>query len=119
MEKLKQLGLELGHILFGDILEQAAGAAENDCDLVFDGHGMILGLDEQALVLAALVDDAGGHGVDVAAELGERLELAELGLIDLQRSGHLLHRLDLSVTAHTRNRDTDIDCRTDTAVEQG
>ena len=79
---------------------------------------MILRLDEQAFVLASLVDCARRNGVDVAAKLGKRLQLAELRLVNLQCAGNLLHRLDLSVATNTRHRNTDIDCRTDTAVEQ-
>ncbi len=66
---------------------------------------MILGLDEQTFVLATLVDHAGGHGVDIAAKLGESFELAELCLVDLEGAGHFF--IDL-ICALPPTRDTEI-----------
>ena len=59
-----------------------------------------------------------GIGVQVRAELGKALQLAILGVDQLQRTGNLLHRLDLSVAADTGNRNAGVDGRTDTGVEQ-
>src|SRR5207248_9876937 len=39
----------------------------------------------------------------------ESCELPELGQVDLGRSRHRLHGLDLGVAAHARHRDADVD----------
>ncbi len=88
MQQLQVLFLKFGHFLQRHVFKQAVHSAIYHGHFVFYGHGMILGLDEQALVLAAFVDDARCHGVDVAAEFGERFELAELSLVDF-RAGRL------------------------------
>ena len=75
-------------------------------------------LNEQTRILLSFVDDLCGHRVHISTELGKGLQLAVLSLVDLQRTGHLLHRLHLCVTTHTRYRDTDVDCGTDTLVEE-
>ena len=56
--------------------------------------------------------------VEVGAEGGERLELAELGQVEAQPAGHRAHRLDLRGAADAGHRDADVDGRADTGVEQ-
>ena len=48
----------------------------------------------------------------------ERLQLTELRVRQLERTGNLLHRLDLRVAADTGYRNTRVYRRTDTGVEQ-
>ena len=86
--------------------------------MFFDRHRRILRLNQQLRVFPSLVDRQGRHGVHIAAEFGERLQLAVLRLIDLQRTGHFLHRLDLGVTTHTRHGNTHVDGRTVALVEE-
>jgi hypothetical protein len=57
-------------------------------------------------------------GVELGAELGERLELAELGEVEPQRAGDLLHGLDLGVAADPGHRDADVDGGPDARLEQ-
>ena len=90
-EQLKESLLKGGNLLNGHVAQQAVDTAIDDGHLIFDSPGLVLGLDEKLLVLAATVDDAGGYRVDVATELGERFELTELCLVDLQCTGNLLH----------------------------
>ena len=71
VEKLEEEVLKLGHLVKGHVLEQTLGAAEDYGYFVLYCHGAVLGLNEQALVLTALVDYAGGHRVDITTELGE------------------------------------------------
>ena len=52
------------------------------------------------------------------AELRERGELAVLREVETQRTGDLLHRLDLRVAADSRDRDADVDGRADALEEQ-
>ena len=78
-----------------------------------------------ALVLVERLDQAltAGQralrvGVEVGAELRERLEVAVLRELDLQAAGDLLHRADLRVAAHARHRDADVDGRAHARVEE-
>ena len=59
-----------------------------------------------------------GRGVEVGAELGERLELAVLRELELQAAGDAAHRLHLRVAAHARHRDADVDGRAHAGEEQ-
>lgn len=56
--------------------------------------------------------------VQIRAELGEYLQLAEAGKIDTQRTGGFLDGLGLCRTADTRYRQANVDCRTLTGKEQ-
>jgi len=57
-------------------------------------------------------------GVEVGAQLGERLELAERGQVEPQTAGHLFHGRYLSVPAHTRNGKADIDSGPDPGIKK-
>ena len=56
--------------------------------------------------------------VEIGTERRERLELAVLGKIDTQPTGHVLHCPRLSRATDTRHRDADVDGRAHTGVEQ-
>ena len=118
-KNLYELTLELFHFVDGHVFEQTVDAAIDYSYLVFNSPGMILRLHKQSLVFAATVDDCGSYGVDVATEFGEGLKLTILSLSNLQRTGHLLHRLNLGAAAYTANGDTYVYGRTDTLVEEG
>lgn len=105
VEQLQQSFLEVGHLVDGHIAEQAVYTAIDNGNLIFNSPGLVLGLNEKAFVLTATVDDAGGNGVDVATEFGERFELAELGLVDFQRTGYFF--IDL-IWAFPPTRETEI-----------
>ena len=92
--------------------------AVEDGDLLLHGHRRILRLDEQARVLAPPVQHGRRHGVHVAAELRKGFQLTVLRLVDLERSGHLLHRPDLGVAAHARHGDAHVDGRAVALVEE-
>ena len=66
---------------------------------------------------AALELGLGGL-VELGAELRERLQLPILGEIETKTAGDGLHRLDLSVAAHTRHRDAHVDGRPDSGEEE-
>ena len=99
-------------------LQKPVHTAIDHGNFVLDWPWLILWLDEELLVLAATIDRTCGHRVDVTTEFGERLKLAELCLSDLQRAGDLLHTLDLGITTYARYRDTHVDGRTYTPVEE-
>ena len=58
------------------------------------------------------------HRVELGAERRERLELAELREVELQRAGHRLHRLDLRGATDAGHRDAHVDRGPHTRPEQ-
>lgn len=64
------------------------------------------------------VEELLGGCVEVAAELGEGGHFSVLGQFQFESSGHSLHGLDLGGRSHSRHRETHVDGRTDSLVEQ-
>ena len=89
-----------------------------DGNLLFDGDGAVAVLLEHLDDALALGQTRLGVGVQVGAELGEALQLTVLRVDQLQRTGDLLHGLDLGVAADTGNRDAGVDGGADARVEQ-
>lgn len=56
--------------------------------------------------------------VQIGTELGEGLQLAERGQVELQRTGNLLHLLDLRRAADSGHGNAYVDCRALTLEEQ-
>ena len=78
-----------------DIVEVPDGAGVNDRDLLFDRQRLVLGLLQQLDQAGAAIELRLRRFVEIAAELGERRQLAVLGEIEPQCARHLAHRLDL------------------------
>ena len=109
---------EVADALDLDPVEVAAGAGVDRRHLVGDRE-------RRALVLVQRLDQALaagqrllGLGVELGAELRERLELAELRQVQPQLPGDLLHRLRLGVASDSRDGDPDVDRRPDARVEE-
>src|SRR6185437_5712183 len=94
-----QVGAELGDALGFDPVEVAAGARVDRGDLVGDAERLALFLFQQLDQSFAAGQRFLRLRVELRAELGEGLEVAVLGEVEAQFSGHLLHRLRLRVTA--------------------
>ena len=77
-----------------------------------------MGLDKELVVFSTTINGLSRHGVHIATELGEGLELAILGLVDFECAGYLLHGLDLCTTTYAGYGDADIDGRTEALVEE-
>ena len=86
--------------------------------MFFHGHGGGAVLLEHFHDALALCQAGLGVGVQIGTELGERLQLAVLGVDQLQGAGHFLHGLDLGVAADTGHRDAGVDGRHDAGMEQ-
>ena len=96
----------------------APGAEEDRHHLLFDWHRAVLRLLEQLDQAGAAIKLILGRFVEVGGERRERLELAVLPQVQTQTSSDLFHSLDLCGAAHTRHRDTDVDCGPHALVEQ-
>eukprot|EP00967_Tisochrysis_lutea_P118128 scaffold191599_cov27-Tisochrysis_lutea.AAC.1 len=106
---------DIGH---SELVEVATRASIDANDLILEGHRHILVLLEELSEAGAAVEEVLGGGVEIRAELGEGGDLAVLGELELKRAGDLLHRLALGSRADTGHRETDVDGRTDAAVEE-
>ena len=108
-EDAEEVVLELGHLVDGHAAEQSLGATVEDGYLLFNGHRVVLCLDEQDIVLTAAVESHGGDRVHIGREFGEGFQLTILRLVNLQCAGNFLHTLNLSTAAHTADGDTYVD----------
>ena len=117
-KEFEEAVFKLAYFIQRYILQQAMRAAIKDCNLLFHRHRSVLRLYQQTGVLLPLVDSQCSYRVHVAAEFGECLQFAILCLIYLQCTGHFLHRLNLSITAHTTDGDTHINGRTITLIKE-
>ena len=118
MQAVDQLAVELGDPVHADAVQVAVGRGVEHRDLVGDRHRLALVLVERLHEPLAAGQRLLRVRVEVGAELGERLEVAVLGELDLELAGHLLHRRDLRVAAHARHRDADVDGRAHAGVEE-
>ena len=75
------------------------------------GHGWYCGWFSVATIRSPRASACCVAGVELGAELRERLELAVLREVEAQAAGDLLHRLRLRVAADAGHRDADVDRR--------
>ncbi|MDQ1531834.1 MAG: F-type H+/Na+-transporting ATPase subunit alpha [Microbacteriaceae bacterium] len=118
LEVVQQLALEPEHVVHGHLVEQALQAGPDRDDLLLDRVRRVLRLAQQLGQPGAAVELAPGGGVQVGGEHGERLHVAELGELQLERARDLLHRLNLRCAADPRHRDADVDGGSLVGVEQ-
>ena len=108
----------MAHLVNGHLLQQSLGATEDYSHLFGNRHRTILGLLEDFHITGALVKDSLGGSIQVGAKFGEGLQLTILSLVQLQGTCNLLHGLNLSLTTHTRHRNTHINSRPDARIEE-
>ncbi len=82
------------------------------------GSGLYWGCFRSSMSLCTTVQLGLGGLVEVGPELRERRQLAVLGKVKAERTGNLLHGLDLGITAHAGNRDTHVDGGPEARVEE-
>lgn len=110
--------LELADALDVDLVKVTVDTGVDDNNLVLNRHGLVLGLLEQLSETGTTVEQELGRSVQVGTELGEGGDLTVLGKEKLERTGDLLHGLDLGSGTDTRHGETDVDGRADTLEEQ-
>ena len=118
-QDFEEIFLKLGHILYRHIAQESFCPAIHDSNLLFHGHRRILRLNQQHAILTPFIDNHCRYGVKISSELGECFEFAILRLVYLQCTGDLLHSLYLCITTDTRYRNTYVDSRTHTLIEEG
>merc|ERR1719367_2465797 len=115
---LNEGSLEGGDLAGVNLVQEATDTAVDDGDLVLNGHWHVLALLQQLSQPDTSVQQLLGGGVKIGTELGEGGDLTVLGELELHGTGDLLHGLGLGSGADTGHRETDVDGRSDTLVEQ-
>ena len=118
LEEVEELPLPLADVLDLDVVEMAVGDGVDDGHLLLDRHRPVLRLLEHLDQPGPAGELPLGGGVEVGAELGERLELAVLRQREPERARHLLHRLDLRVAADAAHADAGVHRGPDVGEEE-
>lgn len=117
-EVRKEVSLPLEDLGNGDVVEVTVDTSEDERNHLVDGHGLVLLLLEELSETLTTVEGLLGGGIEIGTELGEGGNLTVLGQEELEGTSDLLHGLELSGGADTRHRETDVDGRADTLVEE-
>jgi len=118
VDGLKVHLLELGDFAGLDLVKISTDTGVEDAGLLLNGHGDVLLLLQELGELLTSVEELLGGGIEIRAELGESGDLTVLGELELEGTSKLLHGLDLSSGADTRHGKTDVNCGTDTLMEE-
>jgi hypothetical protein len=118
LDVVEQIALELLHLIDRHVVEESVDARIDRKDLIGHRHRLILTLFEQFHHAHAPRQLHLGGLIQLAPELRECGHLAILREVQSKRPGHLLHGLDLRGSSDPGDRQTDVDRRADTGVEE-
>src|SRR5699024_9687068 len=118
LQVLLHVHLEATDIFDGNDVEDAFLGQEDGNHLVFHWLRRRLRLLQQLNQTLAALKLCLGHWVQVRSEGSEALEVTVRSEVKTQVTCNLLHTLGLRSATNTRNRNTDVNCRTDALVEQ-
>ena len=94
---LEKCRFPVPHLINRHLVQIPSRSRIDDHHLSSKGNRMVLGLFEDLVEPHTPIKLLLSRGVQVGAELGERRQIAELGHIQLQPPGDLLHRLPLRI----------------------
>jgi len=114
----EEFKLEVGDVLWRDLVEVTSHTAEDASNLLSNVHWGVLGLLEELGESDASVEELLGGGIHIGTELGEGGDLSVLSEIELHGTGDLLHGLELGSGSDSGDGETDVDCWSDTLVEE-
>jgi hypothetical protein len=117
-EVVKEVSLPLENLGDGDVVEVTVDTSVDEGNHLVDGHGAVLLLLEELGKTLTTGQGLLGGGIEIGTELGEGGDLTVLGQEELERTGDLLHGLELSGGTDTRDGKTDVNGGTDTLVEE-
>ena len=110
--------LELADLGGLDLVQVATDTSVQNTGLVFDSHGHVLLLLKELGQFLTSIKELLGGSIQIGAELSESGDFTILGELELEGTSKLLHGLDLSGGADTRHGKTDVNCGTDTLMEE-
>src|SRR5690606_27960445 len=109
---------ELANLVDSQLVEIAVNTGENHGNLLFRLQRRELRLLQKFSQARTAVQKALRCSVKIGTELCEGGHFTILGKLALDRTGNLLHGLDLGRRTNARNRQADVNSRTDTLIEQ-
>ena len=118
LEMFKEEFLEFADLRGLDLIEETTDTSVENADLLLSDHGNVLLLLEELSELLTSVEEMLGGSIEIRTELSEGSDFSVLGKLELERTGDLLHGLDLGGGADTGHRETDVDGGADTLVEE-
>jgi hypothetical protein len=118
LKVFKEELLELADLAGLHLVEETTDTSVEDANLLLSGDGNVLLLLKELSKLLTSVEQVLGGSVEIRTELGEGSDLSVLGKLELERTGDLLHGLDLGSRPDTGHRETDVNGGTDTLVEE-
>ena len=110
--------LETGDLAGLDLVKVSTDTGVEDTGLLLNGHGDVLLLLKELGQLLTSVEELLGGGIEIGTELGEGGDLTVLGELELERTGELLHGLNLGGGTDTRHGKTDVNGGADTLMEK-
>jgi len=115
---LEEFKLEVGDILWLDLVKVTSDTAEDASNLLSNVHWGVLVLLEELGESDTSVEELLGGGIHIGTELGEGGDLSVLSEIELHGTSDLLHGLELGSGTDSGDGETDVDCWSDTLVEE-
>ena len=110
--------LETGDLAGLNLVKVTTDTGVEDTGLLLNGHGDVLLLLKELSQLLTSVEELLGGGIEIGTELGEGGDLTVLGELELERTGELLHGLNLGGGTDTRHGKTDVNGGADTLMEK-
>src|SRR5690606_4424443 len=118
VQEFDELLFPFRNALKGDLAELTTVTRMDQSDLFGQLERLILRLLQQFSEARALIELALGCGVEVAGELRERSQRAELRQVEAHTTGNTLHGVGLRVATDAADTDTDVQRRTLAGIEQ-
>ena len=118
VDVLQDGSLGIGDLGSVDLVQETLGGSIDNNSLLLDRHRPELRLLEDLSEAGATLEDVLGGGVEVRAKLGESSHLTVLGELEFEGTSHLLHAWELGSGSDTGDRETDVEGRADTLVEE-
>lgn len=101
-----------------DFIKVTSDTGIKDANLLLCWHWDVLFLLKELSKLLTSVKELLGGGIKIGTELGESGNLSVLSELELHGSRNLLHGLDLSGGSDSGDGKTDVNCWSDTLVEE-
>jgi len=101
-----------------NLIEVTLDTSVKDANLLLSGHWNVLLLLEELSEFLTSVKKLLSRGIKIGTELGESSDFSVLGKLELHGTGNLLHGLDLGGGTDSRYGKTDVNCWSDTSIEE-
>jgi len=110
--------LEGTNIVGWNFIEISLNTSVQNAHLLFSWHWNVLLLLQEFGKFLSSVQKLLSGGIKIGTELGEGSDFSVLGELKLHGSGNLLHCFNLGSGSDSRHGKTDVNCWSDTSVEQ-